>query len=65
MIYEELYQKFGSQEAIAQAIGVSQNAVKRWKYGGGARRKNLEKIAAVLEISIGEVYERWRTEDEE
>lgn len=62
MVYEMLYEKYGSQEAIGKALGMSQNAVKRWKAGGGARRETIEKIAKDLELSVGEVYEKWRKE---
>lgn len=62
MVYEMLYEKYGSQEAIGRALGMSQNAVKRWKAGGGARRETIEKIAEDLGLSVGEVYEKWRKE---
>lgn len=60
MIYDLLYEKYGSQEAIGKALGVTQNAVKRWKAGGGARRETVEKISEDLDLPIGEVYEKWR-----
>lgn len=64
MIYELLHKKYGSQEAIGKALGVSQNAVKRWKAGGGARRETVEKISKDLDITVGEVYENWRENKE-
>lgn len=64
MIYKLLHKKYGSQEAIGKALGVSQNAVKRWKAGGGARRETVERISEDLEIPIGEVYENWREKKE-
>lgn len=60
-----LYEKYGSQAAIGEALGMSQNAVKRWKAGGGARRETIEKISKDLGIPIGEVYEKWRKKDNE
>lgn len=59
MIYRLLHEKYGSQEAIGKALGVSQNAVKRWKAGGGARRETVERISEDLDLPIGEVYENW------
>lgn len=64
MIYDLLYEKYGSQEAIGKALGVSQNAVKRWKAGGGARRETVEKVSENLGIPVGEVYENWRERKE-
>lgn len=59
MIYKLLHKKYGSQEAIGKAFGVTQNAVKRWKAGGGARRETVQKIADELGLTLGEVYEAW------
>lgn len=64
MIYKLLHEKYGSQEAIGKALGVSQNAVRRWKAGGGARRDVIEKIAEDLDIPLGDVYENWRERKE-
>ncbi len=64
MIYKLLHEKYGSQEAIGKALGVSQNAVKRWKAGGGARRETIEKISQNLNMTIGEVYENWSKREE-
>ncbi|MDM1545548.1 helix-turn-helix domain-containing protein [Ignatzschineria indica] len=57
-MYEKLYEKFGSQEAIAEAIGVTQKTVHTWSRGSYPSSTNARKIAEVLGCTIGEVYDQ-------
>lgn len=58
-IYKKLYEAYGSQEAIARAVGVSQKTVHTWSRGSYPSIANAQKIGEMLDISLGEVFDEW------
>lgn len=59
-MYNKLYEKYGSQEAIADAIGVTQKTVHTWSRGSYPSSTNATKIAEILDVSIGDVFDKWK-----
>jgi len=59
-MYNKLYEKYGSQEAIAEAVGVTQKTVHTWSRGSYPSSTNAIKIAEILGVSIGDVFDKWK-----
>lgn len=59
-IYKRLYEKYGSQESVANAVGVSQKTVHTWSRGSYPSIPNAERIGELLGVTKGEVLDGWK-----